>query len=159
MVADPLAPSTVGGRWAPPPNGDHSVAILYTSLQRDGSLAEFVSFLADLTPIPTARRIKVARLGLSTSRTLRLARAGLETLGVDMQNYGVRDYARTQEIGAALTFLNFDGLIAPSARWGCDNRMIFTENHALSERFEVVETEAIEWRAWAEENGYIPPVE
>ena len=132
------------------------MAILYTSLQREGSLAEVVSFLADLTPLPAERPIKVSRLGVSTSRTLRLARVSLKTLGVDMKNYGVRDYVRTQEIGAALAFPNFDGLLAPSARWDCDNLMIFTENHALSDRLEVVDSETVEWRSWARENGFIP---
>ena len=78
--ADSLAPSIIGGRWAPPPNEDHSVAILYTSLQREGSLAEVVSFLGDLTPIPAERPIKVSRLGVSTSQTLRLAASAWKLL-------------------------------------------------------------------------------
>ena len=68
----------------------------------------------------------------------------------------MRDYVRTQEIGAALAFLNFDGLLAPPARWDCDNLMIFTENHALSDRLEVVDSETVEWQSWAQENGFIP---
>ena len=73
-----------------------------------------------------------------------------------MSRYGERDYAQTQKIGAALAFLGFDGLIAPSARWDCENLMIFTEIHALSERLEPISEEEIEWRDWAQENGLIP---
>jgi hypothetical protein len=48
-----------------------------------------------------------------------------------MARYGERDYALTQSIGAALAFLGLDGLIAliaPSARWQCDNLMIYQTN-------------------------------
>ncbi|MDE0256655.1 MAG: RES family NAD+ phosphorylase [Rhodospirillaceae bacterium] len=154
--ADPTAPSISGGRWAPPPQGDPGVYVLYTSLDRDGALAEVATFLAGLTPIPGPRPIKVTRLAVSTSRSLRLARADLPVLGVDINRYGERDYAQTQKIGAALVFLGFDGLIAPSARWACANLMIFTDNHALFERLDPVAHEEIEWREWAQKNGLIP---
>ena len=61
----------------------------------------------------------------------------------------------TQKIGAALVFLDIDGLIAASARWSCDNLMIFGANHALSERLESIDEEQIEWLAWAEAHGLI----
>jgi hypothetical protein len=73
--------------------------------------------LVELTPVPGPRPPKVTRLAVSTAKTLRLARATLESLDVDVMRYGERDYARTQEIGAALAFMGLDGLIAPSARW------------------------------------------
>jgi RES domain-containing protein len=152
--ADPLASSVNGGRWAPRAN-DSDVPILYTSLERDGALAEVVSYLAMLTPLPTSKPLKVSRLGVSTSQTLRLARVTLEQLGVDMSQYGVRDYRRTQNIGAAIAFLGLDGLIAPSARWACDNLMIYTANHPLTERLELIEAEAIDWGRWAREHGFL----
>ena len=152
--ADPLASSSNGGRWAPPANGGE-VSILYTSLERDGALAEVVSYLAMLTPLPTSKPLKVSRLGVSTSRTLRIARVTLERLGVDIVQYGERDYRRTQNIGAALAFLGLDGLIAPSARWACDNLMIYTANHLLTERLELIESELVEWGSWARSNGFL----
>jgi RES domain-containing protein len=125
--ADPTASSINGGRWAPGAQDGSDVPVLYTSFERDGALAEVVSFLAELTPTPGPLPLKVSRLGVSTAKTLRLARGSLERLDVDMARYGERDYSRTQSIGAALAFLGLDGLIAPSARWSCDNLMIFTE--------------------------------
>jgi hypothetical protein len=122
-------------------------------LVREGALAEVVSYLALLTPLPS-RPLKVSRLGVSTSKTLRLARASLEAFGVDMMRYGVRDYERTQGIGAALAFLGLDGLIAPSARWPCDNLMIYQANHLLNERLELIGEEKVDWRAWARANGF-----
>ena len=154
--ADPTAASMSGGRWAPPPSGDAGVPILYTSLEHDGAMAEVVSFLADFTPIPAPRPVRVTRLAVTTSRTLRLARANLEVLGVDLARYGERDYKRTQEIGAAIEFLGLDGLIAASARWPCDNLMIFTANHDLNERLEALSFADIEWQDWARTHGFIP---
>lgn len=152
--ASPLAFSVNGGRWAPPARDGTDVPVLYTSLERNGALAEVVSYLRLLTPLPS-RPLKVSRLGVSTAKTLRLARAGLEWLDVDIAQYGVRDYARTQSIGAALAFLGLDGLIAPSARWPCDNLMIYQSNRLLNERLEVIEEENVDWQAWARANGLL----
>jgi hypothetical protein len=99
--------------------------------------------------------LKISRLAVSTAKTLRLARADLEQLGVDMALYGERDYVRTQSIGAALAFLGLAGLIAPSARWSCDNLMIFTENHSLNHKLEVVSAEEVEWQPWARSHGFL----
>lgn len=153
--ADPIAPSVNGGRWAPPPNNGSEVSVLYTSMERDGSIAEVASILAGLSPIPGPRQLNISRLGVSTARTQRFARTSLERLGVDMMRYHERDYYRTQEIGAALAFLELDGLITPSARWSCDNLMIFTANHSLNERLVVIDTEEIEWRSWAQTHGFL----
>ncbi|MBV8356933.1 MAG: RES family NAD+ phosphorylase [Deltaproteobacteria bacterium] len=153
--ADPIAASIIGGRWAPGARSESDAAVLYTSLESDGALAEVVTFLAEQTPMPGPRPLKVSRLGVSTAKTLRLARAHLERLGVEMSRYGERDYGRTQEIGAALSFLGLDGLIAPSARWPCDNLMIFANNHSLTDRLEVIGDTEVEWRSWAEAHGLL----
>jgi hypothetical protein len=153
--ADPTAPSINGGRWPPPPDGDAGVSVLYTSFERNGALAEVCSFLAMLTPIPGPRPIKVTRLAVATSRTLKLAQADLQGLGIDLQSYGERDYGLTQRIGAALAFLEIDGLIAPSARWPCNNLMIFTDNHTFTARLEAIDSEEVEWRSWAREHSFL----
>jgi len=155
---DPLAFSVNGGRWAPPAHDGADVPVLYTSLTRPGALAEVVAYLTLLTPLPLSHPLKVSRLGVSTSKTLRLARGSLKRLGVDFRRYGERDYALTQSIGAALAFLGLDGLIAPSARWPCDNLMIYQSNHMLlTERLEVIEDEQVDWGAWARANGMLVP--
>jgi len=157
VSSDPLAFSVNGGRWAPPARDGADVPVLYPSQARDGALAEVVSYLTQLTPLPLSRPLKVSRLGVSTAKTLRLARVSLERLGVDSARYGVRDYALTQKIGAALAFLGLDGLVAPSARWPCDNLMIYQSNHALTERLEVIDEEQVNWGAWARANGLVAP--
>lgn len=154
ISADPLASSFNGGRWSPPARDGVDVPVLYTSMEWDGALAEVAAYLTLLTPLPS-RPLKVSQLGVSTTKTLRLARVGLEDLGVDMARYGERDYGQTQRIGAALAFLGLDGLIAPSARWRCDNLMIYQTNHLPTERLEVIEEEQVDWQAWARTNGFL----
>lgn len=156
MSVDPIAASANGGRWSPRPDKDWDVPTLYTSLEREGALAELCSFLADFTPVPRGGLIKVTRLDVSLHEAVRLAPIDLSRLGVDMAQYGIRDYTRTQQIGAALAFLEVDGLIAPSARWGCDNIMVFQDNHDRINNILAGPEERLNWRTWAEANGILP---
>ena len=156
MSVDPTAASVNGGRWSPRPHRDWDVPTLYTSLQREGALSELCSFLADFTPVPKGRLIKVTRLDITLHEAVHLEPGDLSRLGVDMAQYGRRDYTRTQQIGAALAFLEADGLVAPSARWRCDNVMVFQDNHDVINNIEVGPEEALDWRAWAETNGILP---
>ncbi len=50
LSVDPAAPSISGGRWAPPPDADAGIFVLYTSLERDGALADFALFLRSRRP-------------------------------------------------------------------------------------------------------------
>ena len=156
VSTNPLAPSVSGGRWAPPAAPGQEIPILYTSHERDGALAEVASYLAKLTPMPGPRHLKVSRLAVSTAKTLRLTAPDLQSLGVDLSRYGERNYFRTQEIGVAVAELGFDGLIAPSARWTCDNLMIFTANRTSGSDATIVDAEEVEWRAWAAASGVLP---
>ena len=146
MSLDPLTPSTRGGRWAP--TGE--VSVLYTSMEREGALAEIAFHWGQLTPLPS-KPAALHRLRLTTRRTLRLIETDLVGLGVDLGVYRSVNYVRTQVIGAAVAFLECDGLIIPSARWDCQNTVLFTDNHDLGERLEVAASEAVDWRAWARE--------
>ncbi|HUB48953.1 MAG TPA: RES family NAD+ phosphorylase [Acetobacteraceae bacterium] len=118
---DPLAFSHRAGRWMPE-NG--TAAVLYTSVEREGALAEIAFHWSQLTPVPT-KPVSLHRLEIQTHKTLRLLRGELGQLDVDLDRFGDMFYGRTQEIGAAVAFLGHDGLIAPSARWSCDNLMVF----------------------------------
>jgi hypothetical protein len=70
-------------------------------------------------------------------------------LDVDVERYQAINYHRTQEIGAAVAFLGCDGLMVPCARWGCENLILFVENHALTSRLELLASDEVDWRAWA----------
>ena len=79
----------------------------------------------------------------------------MQAFGVDLTRYGERDYEQTQRIGAAIAFLGLDGLIAPSARWRCDNLMIFQANHLPAEKLEIIGEETVNWERWAQANGFL----
>jgi len=129
--------------------------ILYTSCEREGALAEIAFHWAQLTPLPS-KPVALHRLRLTTKRTMRLLRANLETFGVTWERYGELNYARTQEIGVAVAFLGYDGLLAPSARWACENLMLFLDNHRTEENaIQMTHTEEVDWLAWARSHGLV----
>jgi RES domain-containing protein len=148
---NPLTPSLAGGRWTP----KDVTPILYTSLERNGALAEISFHLSQLAPRPS-KPVTVHRIRATARTAIRLLRADLISLGVDWDQYGSIGYQRTQEIGAAVAFLECDGLIAPSARWSCENLMLFMNNHALANRLELDTSETVEWVAWARSNNLLP---
>ena len=59
-------------------------------------------------------------------------------LGVDPSRYREILYEPTQAIADAADFLGFDSIIAPNARWSCNNLILFTDQIAL------IDLEAIE---------------
>jgi len=149
---DPLVASTRGGRWST--HGGPSV--LYTILEREGALAEIVFHWSQLTPIPK-RPVALHTLTIETTKTLRLIRADLASLGVEDARYETINYERTQEIGAAVAFLGCDGLIAPNARWACENLMIYMDNVPLDRVFGVTGSSSVNWIEWSRQNGRPPP--
>lgn len=137
------------GRW-----GNGTFDVLYTSLTRDGAIAEVHAYL-NLQPVfPSKPGWRCFELAVRARKTLRLADlSALKTLDVDIDAYGQRRYARTQAIADAAFFLGFDGLIAPSARWSCQNLMLFAAQLA-PEDIEIISQpgELIDWAAWRHAN-------
>lgn len=147
---DPLASSYSGGRWM----RQDGAGVLYTSLVREGALAEISFHWGQLTPRPT-KPVILHTLRVAAHRTLKLVRADLTKLGVPEDTYGGVNIPRTQEIGAAIEFLGCDGLIAPCARWGCDNLILFPDRMSADASLEVVQSEAVDWASWAIAQGLI----
>jgi len=149
-IIDPLAPSRNGGRWIP---RDES-PVLYTSCEREGALAEVSYHLAQHTPLPS-KPISLHRISVTTQNTMRLIIADLEKLGVEENLYDSINYQMTQKIGSAVNFLGYDGLIVPSARWNCENLIIFSDHHPLDNDLKLVDGEVVDWVSWAQENGFL----
>lgn len=148
---DALTASFSGGRWAP----KGGASVLYTSLIKEGAMAELSFHLSQFNPLPS-KPVNLHRISLTAKSTLRLFRANLESMGVVWEEYSTVNHFRTQEIGAAAVFLGCDGLIAPSARWSAENMMIFTENHFIDDNdLRLVETKEVAWIDWAKENGFV----
>ena len=89
------------------------------------------------------------RITARTHRSLRFADVGsLSTLGVDARRYANFHYSITQAIAAAAFFLDFDGLIVPSARSTDLKPVIFTEKLSLGEPLEIEASEPVDWSTW-----------
>lgn len=138
---EPLRGSTAGGRWSP----EGEIEVLYTSLERDGALAE-IGFRLSLEPVwPSRIEHEIHAIEARADRTLRFADvASLKPLGVEIDRYESFDYAATQAIAAAAHFLEFDGLVVPSARAPCANLVAFMDRVSLS----LTHSEAVDWQAW-----------
>jgi hypothetical protein len=73
--------------------------------------------------------------------------SALATLGMAPERYGDLSYERSREIGDAAYFLGFDGLIVPSARWPCQNLVLFMDRIAPDD-LSVVASEPLDWSNW-----------
>src|ERR1700710_1241989 len=142
---DPLAGSSANGRWGAP----GELEVLYASEARDGALAE-VGFRLSLEPVwPSRIQHQIHVLAVKTERLLRLGDLHeLEKLGVDVARYETFEYSATQAIAAAAHFLEFDGLLVPSARFKCNNLALFTDRVSQPWQLQVVSSEHVDWEKW-----------
>lgn len=134
----PDVENTRGARWNPP-----GVAAIYTSLTREGVLAEAEHQLT-IQPIRPRVTRTIHTLDLSLTSVLDLADTDLLTqLGVGPAELGADDMSACQELGGATAWLNHDGLLIPSARNEAVNLVIFTANREPNARFEVTASEPV----------------
>jgi len=140
---DPVQGSASGGRWDPT-----LFDVLYTSLDPDGAVAEVHFHLSREPVFPSKIGYGLHRIRVRTAKTLKLPDLdAMVPLGVDPARYRELLYAPTQAIGDAACFLGFDSIIAPNARWSCDNLILFTDQIAIA-GLEVIESSAINWSQW-----------
>ena len=132
------------GRWNPA-----TLSVLYGALEADGALAELHYHLSrGQSVFPSRMQHDLFELRIETERTLVLtSMEQLSRLGIEERRYREMLYSRTQEVAAAAAFMGFDGIIAPSARWGCQNIVLFLDALDL-EGIEEVGSERIDWKAW-----------
>ena len=142
---DALMGSTAPGRWSP----GEDRPVLYTSLERDGALAE-IGFRLSLEPVWPSRLVhEIHCVEAQTERTLRFVDvAALVPLGVDPARWQGFAYDATRAIAAAAYFLEFDGLIVPSARAACANLVVFLGNLATDIGLSVRRSETVDWSSW-----------
>jgi hypothetical protein len=142
---DPLRGSSANGRWGAP----GELEVLYTSEQRDGALAE-VGFRLSLEPVwPSLIQHQIHVLAVRAERTLRLVdMRELANLGVDISRYESFEYGATQAIAAAAHFLEFDGMLVPSARFACSNLVLFTDRVSHTGHLQLVSSEDVDWPDW-----------
>jgi len=138
-----LRGSTANGRWSPS-SGEFEV--LYTSLERDGAVAE-IGYRLSLEPVcPSRIDHEIHLIEVEAERTLRFVDLdSLAPLGVEIARYHTFEYQATQAIAAAAYFLEFDSLLVPSARFHCANLVIFTER---ATGLVLKNSHAVDWDAW-----------
>lgn len=142
-----LRGSTAHGRWSP----SDEFEVLYTSLGRDGALAE-IGYRLSLEPVwPSRIEHEIHLIEVETERTLRFASTeSLVALGVESARYHTFEYQATQAIAAAAYFLEFDSLIVPGARFDCANLVIFTERvTSLMSKG----SQPVDWEGWRRQHG------
>jgi hypothetical protein len=142
---DPLAGNAAGGRWSP----DDGFETLYTSLKEDGAMAEVYYHLSK-APVFSSSHVLMNRLHVSLTNGLRLSGEQPITLGIEEPLASRIDYERSKAIGAAAHLLDFEGLIVPSARWECDNLVLFLDRFDIDAQLQVTATKNINWPAWRE---------
>jgi RES domain-containing protein len=154
---DPCRCSRSGGRW-----DDGTFDVLYTAEVQDGAIAEMYFHLSRGQPImPSQVRYELHEINAMLSHALKLVdTSALAALGLNVEHYGQlsyqereMEYPRSQDIAEAAHFLNFDGLIVPSARWNCMNIVLFCEK--LSQRsYQATRNHGIiTWSEWASDNS------
>lgn len=146
---DPAFGGSSLSRWC---NGRFDV--LYTSFNRDGAIAEIHALLSEQPVFPSKMTWLCYELEARSLKTLRLSdMSTLETLGVETSAHRQRRYDRTQSIADAAFFLGFDGIVAPSARWNCQNLVIFTDRSGPDDISAVSDRGvAVDWAQWRRQN-------
>lgn len=144
----PIRGSAASGRWSP----GGMVEVLYTSVERQGALAE-IGFRLSLEPVwPSRISHEIHQIAARAERTLRFADVdALASFGVDPARYRSFDYESCQTIAAAAHFLEFDGLLVPSARHSSHNLVIFMDRDAAA-TLEIRSSESVDWNVWRRSN-------
>ncbi|MGY4752047.1 RES family NAD+ phosphorylase [Pannonibacter sp. Q-1] len=145
-----------GGRW-----DDGTFDVLYTSQQRDGAIAEMYFHLGRGQPVfPSKVEYGVHELDVKLDNALQLVDLGaLQRLGLDTSRYGQLsydrasdEYPRSQDIAEAAHFLEFDGLIVPSARWDCMNVILFCDRVPPGAMEIAADHGLVNWPGWIKAN-------
>lgn len=140
---DPLQGYPAGGRWDP-----GTFDVIYTSMAREGSLAEIYFHLSRQPVFPSKLVSVLHKVSVRAKRMLKFDDLSqIEALGVAREQYHELSYERTQAIGDAAYFLGFDGLMVPSARWNCLNLVFFTDQLS-PEDIAVHEAAVVDWAVW-----------
>lgn len=154
---DPRACGKAGGRW-----DDATFEVLYTSQERDGAIAELHFHLSRGQPVfPSKVRYFLYEHQAELESVVDISnRALLASIGVNMARFGqlsyqerIAEYPRTQEVAEVAHFLDHQGILAPSARWDCNNVVLFCD-HLRPGAIEVAKEHGlIDWNAWISTNG------
>jgi RES domain-containing protein len=153
---EPCQCASAGGRW-----DDRTFDVLYTAAEMDGAIAEMHFHLSRGLPVlPSKVHYRIFELTADLSRLLNLAMLDdLAEMGVDVRTYGQlshadlkREYPRTQDIAETAHFLEYEGIIVPSARWDCTNVIVFCDQVPAGAVEVTHDHGRVDWPSWIREN-------
>jgi RES domain-containing protein len=150
----PLDGSRGAGRWNPA-----NLSVLYGAQEPNGAVAEIHHHLSLGEPVfPSRMRHNLFELRIKISETLNFADMNaLAKLGVESDRYSEMLYGRTQEIAAAAAYMGFHGIVAPSARWKCQNIILFLDQLGdIDDAIKEVSSAPVNWHEW---RAITPPAE
>lgn len=138
----PLRPNVRGARWNPT-----DVSALYTAPAERTARAEFV-YVVRAQPISPNQQVSIHRLRVQLDRVVSLDLRDLQGLGLPLLDLpeGLEGQLPCREIGGAVAFLGFEGLLVPSIRdLEGTNLVIYTDHvHIPKSAFELVESVEVE---------------
>ena len=133
----PQRENTLGARWNP-----LDVRAIYTCLEPAVCIAE-VEYNLRRQPRPTKTTLRktlyTIDVCVSAVVDLTASLSALEELGIGFAELFADDMKASQEIGRLVTWLEYGGLIVPSARASGKNLVIYPGRLTEDFRFEVVE--------------------
>ncbi len=101
----------------------------------------------------SSAEVLLYRLKINLDRILRLTDTSLlNKLGIEDPLASRLDLEKSQAISSAARFLEFQGLLVPSARWDCQNLVLFPNRLDLNVAIAVKENQVINWPAWKEQH-------
>ncbi|MCP4431253.1 MAG: RES family NAD+ phosphorylase [Gammaproteobacteria bacterium] len=142
---DPIVGNAGGGRWSP----RDSFEALYTSMGQDGALAE-VYYHLSRAPVFSSSQTNLHRLKVTLKNILKLGVIELSHLGIEDPYTNRLEAKVSQAIGEGAYMMGFQGLVVPSARWDCENLVIYVDQIDLDQDIEILESRKINWPAWKE---------
>jgi len=142
LKRDPLLGGIGGGRWSPSKKSE----TLYTSLEENTSIAELHYHLSQ-APVRSSCAVLICQLSTEKLNLLDL-RSSEVWADLQIEHKSKKEQVvHSQKIGAAVHFLEYQGMIVPSYRSEGNNCVIFTELTQLDQI--TVESKAeINWPAW-----------
>jgi len=108
-----------------------------------------IGYRLSLEPVwPSLMKHEIHEIRAKRDRILRFGDiASLAPLGVDVSRYESFEYSATQALAAAAHFLEFDGLLVPSARHESMNLVLFMDR-AEAGGLDVISTAPVDWGEW-----------
>ncbi|MEQ1699436.1 MAG: RES family NAD+ phosphorylase [Ilumatobacteraceae bacterium] len=107
-----LRPNILGARWNPP-----GVEALYCSLDPETAAAE-IDHLINSQPIPITRERQTHAINVRLSRVVDIRDCA-------HYDFDFHDLVECEEVGAAVSWLGYGGLLVPSLRGAADNLVIY----------------------------------